>query len=136
MSLKELILNAEDLPREPISIPEWPGTDGMLFVRVMTGTERDAYEASWLEKKGEAFEVNRANLRAKLAVRTLVDSAGVRIFEDAETDSLGKKSSAALDRIFEVASRLNRISKKDEDELLKNSEPAPNDSSGTGSQVT
>ena len=134
MSLtKEQILAANDRPTEAVEVPEWGGT---VYVRVMSGAERDAYEQSWLEKKGDNFEVNRNNLHAKLCVQTIVDSEGNRIFDDSEADTLGSKSAAALDRIFEVASRLNRLSKKDEAELLKNSEPAPKDSSGSSSPGT
>lgn len=124
---KEQILAADDLPREEVQVPEWGGS---VYVRVMSGAERDAYEQSYLEKKGDSYEVNRRNLRAKLAVQTVVNENGERLFSDADVDALGAKNGGALDRIFEVASRLNRISKKDEDDLLKNSEPAPKNSSG------
>ncbi len=40
---------ADDLPRETVSVPEWGGE---VLVRTMSGTDRDAFEASLLEKDG------------------------------------------------------------------------------------
>ena len=44
------------------------------------------------------------------------------MFTDRDVERLGKKSALALDRIYEVAQRLNGIGKKEIDELTKNSE--------------
>jgi hypothetical protein len=38
-----------------------------------------------------------------------------------DINTLGQKSAAALDRVYEVAARLSKISKEDVDELAKNS---------------
>ena len=40
---KEAILAADDLPREKVNVPEWGGE---VLVRTMSGTDRDAFEAS------------------------------------------------------------------------------------------
>ena len=44
MGIRDSILSADDLPRRAVATPEWPGADGLLFVRTMTGAERDEYE--------------------------------------------------------------------------------------------
>lgn len=98
---KEAILAADDLPRELVNVPEWGGD---VFVRTMTGTDRDAFEASLIGKEGRM-----ENVRARLVSLTLCNEAGERIFDDAEIAALGKKSARALDRVFSVAQRLNGI---------------------------
>ena len=40
---REAILAAEDLPRELVEVPEWGGA---VYVRALTGAERDQFEAS------------------------------------------------------------------------------------------
>jgi hypothetical protein len=98
---KEAILAADDLPRELVNVPEWGGD---VFVRTMTGTDRDAFEASLIGKEGRMD-----NVRARLVSLTLCDDKGDRLFSDAEVAELGKKSAKALDRVFGVAQRINGI---------------------------
>ena len=98
---KDAILAADDLPRETVSVPEWGGE---VLVRTMSGTDRDAFEASLLEKDGRM-----ENVRARLVALTLCDSQGDRLFDDSEFAALGRKSARALDRVFSVAQRLNGI---------------------------
>ena len=98
---KDAILAADDLPRETVSVPEWGGE---VLVRTMSGTDRDAFEASLLEKDGRM-----ENVRARLVALTLCDFQGDRLFDDSEIAALGRKSARALDRVFSVAQRLNGI---------------------------
>ena len=98
---KDAILAAEDLPRETVSVPEW---GGQVLVRTMSGTDRDAFEASLLAKDGRM-----ENVRARLVALTLCDTEGDRLFDDSEITALGRKSARALDRVFSVAQRLNGI---------------------------
>ncbi len=125
---KEAILAVDDVHFEDVSVPEW---GGMVRVKSLTGSERDGLEASMIEGKGKNANVNLANLRAKLVARSIVDESGNRIFEDADIASLGRKSAAALNRVYEVAQRLSGITQEDVDELTKNSEAAQ--SAGSGS---
>ena len=108
---KDAILAADDLPRETVNIPEWGGE---VLVRTMSGTDRDAFEASLLEKDGRM-----ENVRARLVALTLCDSQGDRLFDDSEIAALGRKSARALDRVFSVAQRLNGIG-TDEAQAAKN----------------
>jgi hypothetical protein len=113
---REEILGKRGGRVEEIKVPEWGGT---VFVREITASERDAFEASSLDKKGGAKMVN---IRARLAVLTLSDSEGKRLFGDADVAALGELPASAMDRIFEAAMRVNRLTKSDVDELEKNSE--------------
>ena len=118
MSLRETILQAQDIKTEQVKVPEWNAT---VNVRGLTAGERDDFEASWfvMDASGEMVR-SIANLRARLCVRSVVDENGNRLFTDADTEALGQKSGRAMDRIYEVASRLSGLSKKDVDELVKN----------------
>jgi hypothetical protein len=118
VSLRDDILAADDLPREPLVVPEWSGKT--VFIRTLSGTERDAFEASNVKQKGRTAEFSRANLRARLAVLVVCDSEGKRIFGDDDASALGRKSGAALDRIFDVANRLNRLSEQAAEDAEKN----------------
>lgn len=116
---KEDILGTPCAKVEKVYIPEWGGE---VFIRVMKSAERDAFEAAALDRKGAS---KMANIRARLAAIVLADENGARLFTDADAPALGEKFAPALDRIFEAASKLNRLSKEDVEELEKNSESAP-----------
>ena len=111
---REAILKTDDLPRELVQVPEWGGD---VYVRTLTGTERDAFEQSMVGKKSK---MNLDNVRARFAVLTICDEAGQRLFTDDDAKVLGDKSAAALDRVFAVAQRLNGFSSEDAEDLAKN----------------
>lgn len=123
MSLKEQILNADDLPREKINVPEW---DCDVWIRSLTAKERDDYEQSLLNTSGTGKDFtatpNLSNAKAKFVARCLVDDTGLRVFTDAEAVPLGGKAAQVLNRLYEVASRLSGMSADDLEELVKNSE--------------
>ncbi len=121
MSLsKDQILGADDLPREEVRVPEWGGS---VWVRSMTGMERDAFESSMLEEKdGKSRATNMRNIRARMAVLCCVDENGDRLFSHSDEKAVGGKSAAALERIFTVAQRLNGLTNDDVEELAGNSE--------------
>lgn len=124
MGLREDILAARDGKLEPLDVPEW---GQKVWIRTLSGSERDALETLIYQgnKRGGA-----PNIRAEFAVRCLSDEAGERLFKDNEALLLGKKSGAALDRIFEASRRLNKFDQQDVDDLEKNSAGDPSDSSG------
>lgn len=115
---KEQIVAVNDITTETVSVPEW---GGYVLVKVMSGTERDAFESSIFEQKGKDIQRNLGNLRAKLVSKCLVDEKGNRLFSDKEIEIIGKKSAKVLDRIYEVCVKLNGIGPKDVEELTKNS---------------
>jgi hypothetical protein len=115
MLTKESILAAADLPIEPVDVPEWGGT---LYVRTLSGAERDAFESSTIDAKKSGAVLD--NIRARLAVRALCDKDGNRLFADDDADALGRKSGKALDRIWDVAQRLSGMGKGDVEAAEKN----------------
>lgn len=112
---RDEILSHSDLKIELIEVPEW---GGQVRVATMSGFARDRFEASITGKNGG---VNTQNIRAKLAAATIVDESGIPLFDENDIVKLGKKSCAALDRIFAVAQKLNLITDKDVEGLAKNS---------------
>lgn len=125
---RDAILRAKNLKTEEVHVPEWADAetgDDTVLVKELTGAERDAYEASMRLQRGKEFVANMLNVRAKLVVRTVVGENGERLFTDQDAGALGELSASALDRVFEVAARLSRLSDEDVDELAKNSGAAP-----------
>ena len=102
------ILKASDIKIEPVQA--WGGT---LYVKVMTGKERDLFESSVITIKGTSQSYNLANVRAKLCVLTICDENGNRLFADSDMPLLAEKSALELQKIFVVAQRLSGITEAD-----------------------
>lgn len=115
---REQVLEALDLEFEVVDVPEW---GGKVRVKGLTGQERDWFESSLIITTGKIQKVDTQNIRAKLCAMCMVDNDGSRLFSDQDVALLGRKSAAALDRVYEVASRLSKISKEDVEELAGNS---------------
>ena len=124
MSLtRKQILEAKDLIKQKVEVPEWGGE---VYVRMMTGSERDSFERGIINEDRTA---NLSNIRAKLCALTIVDESGNRIFTDEDVKEIGEKSALVLDRIFQVAQNLNGISPADVEDLAKNSEETQSEDS-------
>lgn len=100
---REEILSKKDLKKEKVFVEEWGGD---VIVSEMSGAERDAWE-QWMsrKKKGEIVQ----NIRARLVVASVVDANGNRIFADEHIEKVGELSSNALEKVCEVADRLNGL---------------------------
>lgn len=110
------ILKADDLQKELVSVPEWGGD---VYVRCMTGAERDKFESGIIEMRGKEQTLNMSNIRAKLASMSICDENGKRLFKEEDVQALSQKSGAALDRVFAVAQRLSAITENDIKELTE-----------------
>ena len=110
---RDAIRQCQDLKTEEVFIPEWGGS---VFVRSMTALERDKLETETVKGR----KVNIVGLRARVAILTVVDREGHQLFTDDDYVWLKQKNAAALNRIFEVASRLSGITEGDIDEMEKN----------------
>ena len=122
---KSAILTASDMKKEKIHVPEWGGD---VWIKSLSGKERDAFESSMFKGKGKNRKENFANLRARLLVWTLVDEQGNRLFDDSDATALGEKNAKALDRCFAKARELSGMSEEDVEEMTKNSETVQDDS--------
>ncbi len=115
------ILAADDLQIEELAVPEWKLT---VHVRGLTGVERDDWEAGRLDKKtkrktGEPQGINHTNFRASLVVRTVCNDKGELLFGEKDIPVIGKKSAAAIERVFTVAMRLSGLTDEDIEELAE-----------------
>lgn len=118
------ILGAEDQPREWVPVPEWApvsangnASDFGVYITVMSGVDRDAFEASVV---GDGKKRDMANFRSRVCARCIVDAKGKRLFADKDVEALGRKSGVALDRVWESARKLNRMTEADMKELAGN----------------
>lgn len=123
---RDQILKVNDISTEDVPVLEWGGA---VRVKGLTGAERNDFEASMVQGKGKNASVNIKNATAKLVALTIIDEEGNLIFKPADVEALGKKSGKALSRVYEVSARLSGITEEDMEELTKNSESSPNDSS-------
>ena len=127
---RDAILAAKSLRTEEVAVPEWGGT---VLVRELSGRERDEWEASLAVMRGKTMVPDVANIRAKLAARTIVGDDGEPVFTQQDVAALGELSAAALDRVFDVASRLSGLNPEDVEAMTKNSGAAPGGGSSSAS---
>jgi hypothetical protein len=125
---RDAILKASALRTEEVRVPEWmdPDTDAdTVLVRELRGRDRDEWEASLAVMRGKQMVPDVANMRAKLVARTVVGGDGEPVFTQQDVNALGELSAAALDRVFEVASRLSGLNPADVEEMGKSSGSNP-----------
>lgn len=140
---RDEILGAKDTLIEPVEVPEW-GLDGegkpkIVFIRGLTGTDRDDFEMNMITTKGKTTELNLKNLRAKLIARCAVDSedpeTAQKLFTIDDIEPLGRKSGLALQRCYAMAQKLSGLSAEDVEELTSQLGEGPSDGSGSSSPL-
>lgn len=113
---REAILEAKDIVIEFCETPEWPCD---VFVKSLTGSERDNWEGSLLVKTGKGKRVvSYDDIRAKLVAKTACDHTGNLLFKESDVIALGKKNASALQRVFALAQKLSGLTSDDVDELM------------------
>src|SRR5258708_5682280 len=83
---RDQILNADDRKTVEVEVPEWGGS---VLLRSMTGRERDAFEASLQETRGNKTKQNVVNFRARLVALCIVNQQGELVFNSADIKMLG-----------------------------------------------
>lgn len=112
MSLKDDIGRADDSKREAVDMSEfWPGVQGLCISKL---TSWDSFTYS------QQFD-KATDLFSHLLVRCITDGNGERVFTDDDVALLGKKSPEALKKLYEIAVRINKLGKQDQDDIEKNS---------------
>jgi len=112
------------------------GDGDFVFVREMTGRDRDNFEQSLTTAKRDVkgvvigYEQALGDFRAKLAVLTLCDAAGELLLTPADISALSQNMSIRrLEKIVEASQKLNKITEEDKEDLVKNSNAGqPSDS--------
>jgi hypothetical protein len=129
------------LTKQPLKVEKVEFENGdYVFVREMTGRDRDNFEQSVMKERRDAkgdikgYDQILTDFRAKLAVTTLCDETGDLIFKPGEAGKLSECISITnLEKIVEKASNLNKITPKDKEDLIKNSGTEQDDNSNSGS---
>lgn len=122
-SILAAINAAADIKVEKLAVPEWK-TD--VYLKVLSGTERDAFEAAYSDQKMN-------NFRVRFLVLTLCDWAGERLFDDEQVTILGKRSALVINRLFEASWKLNMLSQEAADAAGESSGADLKNGSSTGS---
>jgi len=138
---KKLFLDrAHLLKKEKLEIVQIDLGDGVFVcVRQMTGRERDNFEKALYTfdttKKGEVITIKHLeDFRAKLVVNCLCDEKGKALLRPEDASTLSQNMSAfRLEKIVNVAQRLNAITEEDKEALVKNLDGGQAASSSSGS---
>lgn len=105
---KAQILDASDLHKELVEVPEWGGS---VWVRGLSGAERKEYMSSLVEFDGKGKvrgKIGESELI--LAFLSMCDESGERLFAGKDDlEALGRKSAQALRRVTDVAERLSGL---------------------------
>lgn len=113
------------IARDRLIVPE---LGGEIWVRGMSGTERDKFEEGLRIRKGKrAGQSDLRNFRAQLAVRVIVTEQGDRVLTDDDAEVFGRVPAGVLDRIISRCQELSGLAEEEIEVLEKNSE-----SSGAG----
>lgn len=112
----EQILAMDDAHRTTVAIPEWK--DAKIDVYSMTATERADIERRWANKRAQA---DPAGFRGDILERSLKKPDGSPFATADQIKQLMGKNANAVERLFEAACEVSGFTKKDVEELEKNS---------------
>jgi len=117
---KAQFLDADDLPTTEVPLPEAYGTDAFMLLRMMTGEER-----SELEKRfsvGDKATREPGQFRAAILAAMCIEDNGELMFTEEDAAAVLSKNAGTLESIVTQACALAGFTKKDVDQLEKNSE--------------
>jgi hypothetical protein len=104
--------NVASLPKSYVST-----IDGQkIYVRRMTGSEREKYQSLWVASEGKLPPAYRAHA----IVLCACDEDGKNIFDAADVESVNAMDTTVLDEWFNEIDELNGFSKKAQEEVAKN----------------
>jgi len=142
MTKKRVLLTRENLLKKEAlkTVQVDLGDNLIVFVRQMTGREREQFENLLVKKiksktgKIVDYQQSMEDFRAKLAVNCLCNAEGVNLMEPRDYATLSQNMSASkLTKIADAAGKLNGITEEDKEELTKNSDSVQEDASNSGS---
>ena len=130
ISRDALLAAADERRSEYVEIP---GMDGGVYVRELSGSELDAYQASLMRQVGGEFQQDFTNSTAKLVARCAYtedkDGQLERIFDPSkDVGQVGELPSHILQPIAEAARKVNGMTNEAQEEMEGNSEEAGEDS--------
>ena len=128
---REAIQAAQDRKPREVFVPEW---GGVVFVRRLSGPERDDWELAQYAlldaKPGDKYAGGR-NVRARLVLATACSEDGAPLFTLEDLPWLAEKAGAALGRVYEASRLHNGMTEEAMQELEGKAGAAGNDGSAT-----
>lgn len=108
------------IERERMHVKELGGD---IWVRGMTGTERDEFEEQNKFRKGKKLgQIDGRNYRAKLAVKVIVTENGERILNDHDASIFGQMPANVLERVLSKCKELSGMTEEEVEEMGNGSE--------------
>lgn len=102
---------AKDLPTEDVEVPEW---EGSVRLRVMTAGEQAAFFRGLAKANGESD----ATFAVRLVAACAIDETGGLLWPEGELTALGARNPVAIERLLEVAMRLNKMGRFEKGKLV------------------
>lgn len=113
MLTRAAIFAAQDVKSEVVPVPEWGGS---VTVQELSGNQR----VRWENTVNALGKDPGIRILSALVVCSVVDESGDPIFTADDVEALGKKSAVALERVYNVATRLSGLRTSDVDNAVKN----------------
>lgn len=123
------ILGADDRRMTRVEVPEW---GGHVFVRSLSGTEKELFAQAVNTVRNGKAEVNEIGLRARYLAVAICDEQKNPLFTLDQVEALGSRATMVLDRVWKAALDLNMDTEERREELLKNSKPDQSAGSTSG----
>lgn len=125
MSYKDRLLEAARTAGKPHKV-EVPGFSEPVFMREISGADRDKYEASLVEyrdKQGNIDVLGHGNkITARLLIQVIVDEQGNRVFDDDDVDLVRQAFPwRVMEKLSTEALRINRVTDEAVKDSVKNS---------------
>lgn len=112
---REAILGARDRHVSEVAVPEWGGS---VYVRSLTGAERDILEHEW--NRMQSADKPQPLMRAAFVQLVACDADGSLLFSPDDVQPISEKNAVALSRIFDAAFAINFVTEEDVEDLAKN----------------
>lgn len=117
--LRKAILEAQDLDSEIVSVPQWG--DVKIEVKALTARER----AKLINSAMRDGIVDMDNYTSGLILAASYDpKTGEKVFEIADRDAIANKSAAAVEILYNVATRLSGLNATAVEDAKNNFETA------------
>ena len=122
MATREEILAFQDVTIEKVHVAVW-NID--MHVRSLSAAGKARWEQdAFVDDAKAGVKVSRermATARERLVELAACNEDGSRIFQDGDAKRIGQKNGEAISVLYDAAAKLSGITKKDLDEIEKNS---------------
>jgi hypothetical protein len=114
---KESILAAQDRQVRELHIPQW---GGMVRLKSLTAAEWEPFAQLCRDRTAQGAGFDIRHIRAKLLQLSMIDAAGVLMFQPEDIPLLEQKSTAIVELLWNECRELNALSDEAVEELQGN----------------